>query len=119
MLRLAVLRCLLVCMLAHKSPASLLAVSLETGRPEHGTPDLAEDRKAIRRFPKNAAERACYGYLLEQMQAAPNRPPRTRAEFKTACKQQFQVTVESFDYCWREAIKVTRARWDQPGRRPR
>jgi hypothetical protein len=118
-LRLAVFRCLLVCMLAHKSPASLFAVSLETGRPEHGTPDLTELRKLTRPFPKNAAERDCYRYLLEQMQATPNRPPRTRDEFESACRQQFQVTVESFDYCWREAIKVTRARWDQPGRRPR
>jgi hypothetical protein len=103
-------------MLAQKSPASLFAVSLETGRPELGTPDLTEFRKVIRPFPKNAAERDCYRYLLEQMQATPNRPPGTRAEFENTCRQRFHVTAGSFDYCWREAIKVSGARWDQPGR---
>ena len=109
-------RCLISAMPAHKS---LFAVSLETGRPEHGTADLTELHKILRPFPKNSAERDCYRYLLEQMQAAPNRAPRTRAEFERECRRWFRVMVESFDYCWREAIRVTGARWDQPGRRSR
>jgi hypothetical protein len=105
-------------MLAPKPPTSLFAVSFEAGAPEIGTPDLTEFRILIRPFPKDAAERNCYRYLLEEMQAT-NRPRRTRVEFEKTCRQRFRVTVESFDYIWREAIKVTGARWDQPGRRPR
>jgi hypothetical protein len=94
------------------------AVSLETGAPELDTSDLTEFRTRIRPFPKDAGERDCYQYLLKQMQAAPNRPQRTKAEFEKTCRLRFHVTVDSFEYCWREAIKVTDARWDQPGRRP-
>jgi hypothetical protein len=107
--------CLLVCMPAHKS---LFAVSLETGRPELGRPDLTELRKVLRPFPKNSAERDCYKYLLEQMQATPDRSPRRRAEYEEICRRRFRVTAGSFDYCWREAIKVSGARWDQRGRPP-
>jgi len=118
-LRLNVFRHLLPFMPAPKSPISVSARSLLTGPPEFGMPDLTEHRIVIRSFPKNSAERDCYRYLLGEMQAMPNRAPRTRAEFKTICRRQFRVTVESFDYCWREAIKVAAARWDQAGRRPR
>jgi hypothetical protein len=109
-----VFRLLLACMPAKKPP-----ISLETGAPELGTPDFTEIRNVPRPFPENAAERACYQYLLEQMQAAPNRAPRTRPEFERECRRRFRVTVDSFNHCWREAIKVTGARWDQPGRRSR
>jgi hypothetical protein len=104
---------------ATKPSISLSAVSLETGAAELGTPDLTEFRKVLRPFPKDAEERDCYRYLLEQMQATPDRPHGTKAEFEKICRQRFHVMVESFDYCWREAIKVSRARWDQPGRPPR
>ena len=97
----------------------LTAVSLETGAPEIGTPDLTELRTLIRPFPRDAGERDCYRFLLEQMQATPDRPSRTKAEFEKTCRRRFHVTVESFEYCWREAIQVTGARWNQPGRRPR
>ena len=97
----------------------VLALGLETDAPEIAAPDLTELRKVIRPFPKDAAERACYCFLLVQMQATLDRPPRTRAEFKEICKKKFRVTAKSFDYVWREAIKATGARWDQPGRRPR
>ena len=118
-LRLTVFRRLLACMPATKPSISLSAVSLETGAPEFGTPDLTELRNLIRPFPKDAGERDCYRYLLEQMQATPDRPRGTKAEFEKTCRRRFHVTVESFEYCWREANKVTGARWDQPGRRPR
>jgi hypothetical protein len=104
---------------ATKPSISLSAVSLETGAAELGTPDLTEFRKVLRPFPKDAEERDCYRYLLEQMQATPDRPHGPKAEFEKICRQRFHVMVESFDYCWREAIKVSRARWDQPGRPPR
>jgi hypothetical protein len=104
---------------ATKPPISLSAVSLKTGAPKVGTPDLTEHRILIRPFPKDAGERGCYQYLLEQMQATPDRPRGTKAELEKTCRLQFHVTVDSFEYCWREAIKVTGARWDQPGRRPR
>jgi hypothetical protein len=56
---------------------------LETGAPELlGTPDFTEVRNVQRRFPKDAGERDCYRYLLGQMRAAPDRPHRTKAEFR-------------------------------------
>jgi len=105
-------------MTSKKPSVPLSAVSLEIGAPELGAPDLTEFRTLIRPFPKDAGERDCYQYLLEQMQATPDRPRRTKAEFEKACRRRFHVRVDSFDYCWREAIKVTGARWDRPGRRP-
>ena len=107
------------CMPATKPSISLSAVSLETGAAELGTADFTEIRNVPRPFPKDAGERDCYRYLLEQMQATPDRPHRTKAEFERICRQRFHVTVESFHYCWREANKATGARWDQPGRPPR
>ena len=104
---------------ATKRPISLSAVSLATSPPEIGTPDFTELRPLIRPFPKDAGERGCYRYLLEQMQATPDRPRGTKAELKKTCRRRFGVIVESFEYCWREAIKASGARWDQPGRRPR
>jgi hypothetical protein len=109
-----VFRLLLACMPAKKPP-----ISLETGAPELGTPDFTEIRNVPRPFPKNAAERQCYRYLLGQMQATPDRAPRTKAEFDKICRGRFHVMAGSFDYCWPEAIKVSGARWDQPGRPPR
>jgi hypothetical protein len=118
-LRLTVFKRLLACMPATKSSISLYAVSLETGAAELGTADLTELRKVLRPFPKDAGERDCYRYLLEQMQAPSDRPHGTKGEFERICRGRFDVKVESFDYCWREAIKVSGARWDQPGRPPR
>jgi hypothetical protein len=89
---------------------------LETGAPELGTPDFSEIRNVPRPFPKDAAERACYQYLLEQMQAAPDGPHQRKDELEEICRRRFHVTVDSFDYCWREANKVTGAGWDEPGR---
>jgi hypothetical protein len=109
----------MACMPATKPSISLSPVSLETGAPELlGTPDFTEVRNVQRRFPKDAGERDCYRHLLGQMRAAPDRPLRTKAEFKQYCRRHFHVTVHSFDYCWRDAIKVSGARWDQPGRPP-
>jgi hypothetical protein len=102
-----------------KRSTSIPAGGLETGAPEIGTPDMTERRIVIREFPKNAAERDCYRYLIEQMHAAAHYPSRTRADFQKTCRRKFRITVESFNYIWREAIAVTGARWDQPGRRPR
>ena len=104
---------------ATKPPVSLSAVSLATSLPEIGTPDFTELRTLIRPFPKDDGERDCYRYLLEQMQASPDRPRGTRAEWERTCRVRFHVTVVSFDYCWPEAIKVTGSRWNQHGRRPR
>jgi hypothetical protein len=58
-------------------------------------------------------------YLLKQMQATPGHPRATKGEFEKTCRRRFHVTLDSFEYCWREAIKASGARWDQPGRRPR
>jgi uncharacterized short protein YbdD (DUF466 family) len=102
-----------------KPSISRSAISLQTGGPELDAPDLTELRTVKTPFPKDAGERGCYRYLLEQMQAAPDRPPGTKAEFEKTCRRRFHVTLESFEYCWREAIKASGARWDQPGRRPR
>jgi hypothetical protein len=102
-----------------KHSISPSAVSLETGGPVFGAPDLTELRPEIRPFPKDTGERDCYRHLLAQMQATPDRPPAKKADFKETCRQRFHVTVDSFEYCWREAIKTSGARWDQPGRRPR
>lgn len=102
-----------------KASISVAAATLETGAPELGMVDLTELRNVPRPFPKDDGERDCYRYLVEQMQASPNRPRGTKAECEKTCRSRFHVTLESFRYCWREAIKVTCARWDQRGRRPR
>jgi hypothetical protein len=98
------------------APTAIFALSLKTNAPEIAAPDLTEFRKVIRPFPKDTGERGCYGYLLGQMRSTPDRSRTTRDEFEKTCRKKFQVTVESFDYVWREANKVTGARWDQPGR---
>ena len=103
---------------AKKPSIPLSAASLKTGTPEFGTPDLTEFRTFTRPFPKDAGERDCYQFLLEQMQAAPDRPRGKKAELEDSCRRRFRVTVESFQDCWREAIELTGACWDQPGRRP-
>jgi hypothetical protein len=100
-----------------KRPIALAAVDLEVGPSEFVTPDLTELRSLVRPFPKDESERGCYRYLLEQMLAALDRPHRTKSEVEKTCRRRFHVTVESFDYCWREGVKVTGARWDRPGRR--
>jgi hypothetical protein len=97
---------------------SLSAVNMETCAPHIGTPDLTELRRLVRQFPKDEGERNCYRYLLKEMRSAPDKPPATKRHFDTTCRRQFRITAASFDYCWREAIKVTGAVWDQPGRRP-
>jgi hypothetical protein len=99
-------------------PIHLFPVSLETGAPDLCTPDFAEVRNVPRRFPKDGGERDCYRYLLRQMQASPDRPHGTKTEIEKYCREHFHVTVDSFEYCWRDAIKATGARWDQPGRPP-
>jgi hypothetical protein len=104
---------------AKKPSVSLATAGLETAAPELDAPDLTELRTFIRPFPRDAGERDCYQYLVEQMQASPDCPRGTKPEFEKTCRRRFHVTVDSFDYCWREAIKVTGALWDQPGRRPR
>jgi hypothetical protein len=104
---------------AKKPSISLSKAGLKTAAPELDAPDLTEFRPLIRPFPKDAGERACYQYVVEQMQASPDRPRETKAEFEKTCRWRFNVTVDSFDYCWRESIKITGALWDQPGRRPR
>jgi hypothetical protein len=105
-------------MTSKKPSIPLSAVSLETGTPEFGPSDLTEFRTRIRPFPKDVGERDCYQYLLEQMRATPDRPPGPKVDFENSCRRRFRVNVESFEYCWREAIKITGACWDRPGRRP-
>ena len=104
--------------MSRKKPISLTAVNLKTGAPEIGTSDLTELRRLSREFPKDDGERECYKYLLRLMKAEPQLPPKTKAELKETCRRKFRVTVDCFEYCWREAIKVTGAAWDKPGRRP-
>ena len=40
---------------------------------------------------------------------------RTKAELEKNCRCRFRVTVDIFEYCWREANRVTGARWNRPG----
>jgi len=91
---------------------------LETGAPDFGTADFTEVRNVPRPFPKDVGERACYRYLLREMQATPDHPHGTKAEIEKYCREHFHVTADSFEYCWRDAIKATGACWDQPGRPP-
>jgi hypothetical protein len=99
---------------------SISALSLATMRPEFGVADFAETRREPRTFPKDKAERETYQYLLRLMQASPYHQRFTKAELEKDCRWQFGVTVESFEkYCWPEAIKISGACWDRPGRRPR
>jgi len=97
----------------------LSAESFATGAPSFDAADLTERRRVERPFLKDTGERDCYRYLLEQMEHSPDHPPALKGEFEGECRRRFQVTVNSFEYCWREAIKVSGAFWDQPGRRSR
>src|SRR5262245_56734611 len=81
-LRLTVLRRFLACMPAKKPSVSPSAQSLETGAPELGMAEFTELRKVQRPFPKDAGERDCYRYLLDQMQGTSDRPHRRKAEFE-------------------------------------
>lgn len=105
-------------MSATTPPIDLFPVSFETGAPDLCVADFAEVRNVPRSFPKDSAERDCYRYLLGEMQAKPDRAPGTKTEIENYCRERFRVRVDSFQYCWREAIMVTGARWDQPGRPP-
>ena len=104
-----------MCML----PTKLDPCDLQTGAPELGTAELAEHRILVRTFPKDAQERNCYQHLLKEMQESPVPSPSTKIDFENRCRARFRVTKESFNYCWREASKVSGARWDRPGRRRR
>jgi hypothetical protein len=106
-------------LLVPKPPIAISGASLETDPPEIAQAELTEFRIVKHPFPKDRPERDCYGYLLKEMQATPDRSSRKKIEFQKYCRRHFKVTVESFENAWREAIKVTGARWDQPGRRPR
>jgi hypothetical protein len=97
----------------------LSSADLAIGAPSVDTADLTERRRVERLFPKDTRERDCYRYLLEQMERSPDRPPTVKGEFEEECRRRYQVTLNSFEYCWREAIKVSGAFWDQPGRRSR
>src|SRR4051812_22351785 len=103
----------------HMPVFHLSATSLEIGSPEIGPLDLTELETVIKPFPATAAERSCYCYLLEQMEATPECAPKTKIEIKKFCRGRFRMTVESFECCWRKAIKASGARWDKPGRRRR
>ena len=71
-------RRLLACMPAAQPSISVFPLGLKTAAPVLGTPDFTEDRIVPRPFPKDAEERNCYQYLLEQMQATPDLPHRTQ-----------------------------------------
>jgi len=98
---------------------SICAASLEAAGPKLGVPDLTEFRISIRPFPKDQAERDCYRHLLQIMRASPKHPSSTKAELEEYCRRKFGVTVESFEQsCWPEAITISGASWNKPGRRP-
>jgi hypothetical protein len=87
-----------------------------TSAHELGTADFTELCKVRRPFPKDAG-----GTRLLSLSGGANAghagsAHRRKAEFEEFCRRRFHVTVDSFDYCWREANKVTGVRWDQPGR---
>src|SRR5262245_3312365 len=95
------------------------AASLETMPPEIGMPRFAKGRIFIRVFPKNEAEAVWFEYLHALMRASPKYQQSTKAKLEKYCRQQFDVTVESFRYCWREAIEHSKACWNKQGRRRR
>jgi hypothetical protein len=96
---------------------TISALSLKMMAPEIGMPDLAERRVYTRLFPKDAAERACYLYLLALMRASPDYQQPTKKQLEHYCRGQFSVPVESFEDCWRTAIEASGACWNKPGRR--
>jgi hypothetical protein len=97
----------------------IFAASLAIMQPEMGVALFAEGRISTSLFPKDEAERACFEYIVAHMLASPNWQQSTKAELERDCRSQFNVTVGSFDECWREAIKASGACWNQQGRRSR
>jgi hypothetical protein len=98
---------------------NLSAADPVSGAPSLDAADLTEERFIRRPFPKDARERGCYGYLLGRMQSSPDIPLARKDDLKRICREQFRISRDSFDYCWREAVEASGACWDQPGRRRR
>ena len=97
----------------------ICAVNLETMPPVIGAAEFAEERHSITRFPKDETQRKCYQFLVPLMLASRDHQTARKKDLMAYCKQEFDVTTESFRTCWREAIRATGARWAKPGRRPR
>jgi hypothetical protein len=53
--------------------------------------------------------------LARSHRTRPTRPMRDQSH---RSEWPASAAIGSFEYCWREAIKASGARWDQPGRRP-
>jgi hypothetical protein len=81
--------------------------------------EFAEVRCVLRRFPKDKAERDCYQHLLRVMRDSPDHQKSTKADLKAECRRLYGVTVENFQYCWVEAIRISGANWSRSGRRSR
>jgi hypothetical protein len=80
---------------------ALHAASFGAGKPRFSAPDLTERRIVIVEFPKDAGERDCYRFLVEQMRASADVPRERKMEFKRTCRTRFRVTVASFEDCSR------------------
>jgi len=98
---------------------SICAVNLETPPPVIGAAEFAEERHSTTRFPKDEAQRKRYQFLVPLMLASRDHQTHRKKDLMADCKRKFDVTIESFRTCWREAIRATGARWAKPGRRPR
>ena len=77
--------------------------------------DLAE--YFLKLFPIDEGVRGSVHYMVGQMEASREELTITKAELKKICRQQFGITASSFDdYYWPQAIRLSGANWDQPGR---
>jgi len=92
--------------------------------PRPGAPSDFEDKLALcikvrpaQKLPTTVvAETRCRQWLIPMMTASLKAPRKTKSEYCTAAKSLFGVSGRAFNRAWKDAIKTTRAEWDQPGR---
>jgi hypothetical protein len=102
-------------------------------RHQWGIDDLESSKPAYTevRFPRRDALRvwpeppvtaktatACRKWLIDQMQASPNTPPKSKSKLFQDATKKFAISRRSFDAEWKNAIKETEAKaWSAVGRR--
>jgi hypothetical protein len=102
----------------HKTFHRPLSPKLGNGRARSLRGGLRRGPQCAKVIPQGRSGARLLSILAGEMQATPDRPHGTKTEIENYCRKRFRVTVDSFQYCWREAIMVTGAHWDQPGRPP-
>jgi hypothetical protein len=100
-------------------PKELVAFVMTPPQPQAGTASAAivhrvtaTDRKAM----KEAALKNCLDWLIQSIQACPDRAPGGLLAFEKEAKLRFAVRREDFRNCLAQAEKETNGNWSKHGR---